>query len=179
MHNDNYIVLSRQKQNIITLAEAKRYLRIDADDNEDDSIISSMAATAVLMAENYLGSCLHLQKIEQILVNFYGRVIDLKRKPVIEIEDIFIWNHGNVRKSIDRSLYSLNEHGDIIELSVPFISNGLSIVYKAGYENHELIPEPIKLGILNHIASLYDDRHLSVLPQVSISLYAPYRRITL
>lgn len=32
MHNDNYIVLSRQKQNIITLAEAKRYLRIDADD---------------------------------------------------------------------------------------------------------------------------------------------------
>ena len=70
MHNDNYIVLNRLKQNIVTLAEAKRYLRIEANDTDDDDIISSMVATAVLMAENYLGSCLHLQEIEQLLINF-------------------------------------------------------------------------------------------------------------
>lgn len=39
MHNDNYIVLNRLKQNIVTLAEAKRYLRIEANDTDDDDII--------------------------------------------------------------------------------------------------------------------------------------------
>ncbi len=179
MHNDNYIVLSRSKQKIITLEETKRYLRIEADDNDDDNIISSMIATATLMAENYLGSCLHMQEIEQLLVNFYGSVVDLKRKPVIKIEKIFIWSHGNVRKNVDKSLYSLDERSGRVELSVPFISNGLGVVYAAGYEDPELIPEPIKLGILNHVASLYDDRHLAVLPQASISLYAPYRHVSL
>ncbi len=178
MHNDNYIVLNRLKQNIVTLAEAKRYLRIEANDTDDDDIISSMVATAVLMAENYLGSCLHLQEIEQLLINFYGSVVDLKRKPVIKIKKIFIWSQSDVRKNIDKSLYSLDDRSGRVELSVPFISNGLGVVYKAGYEDHELIPEPIKLGILNHIASLYDDRHLSVLPQASIFLYAPYRRVS-
>jgi uncharacterized phiE125 gp8 family phage protein len=179
MHNDNYIVLSRSKQKVVTLEEAKRYLRIEADYTDDDDVVSSMVATAVLMAENYLGSCLHVQEIEQLLVNFYGSIVDLKRKPVIRIDKVFVWSQSNVRKNVDKSLYSLDERGGRLELSVPFISNGLGVIYRAGYEDHKLIPEPIKLGILNHIASLYDDRHLAVLPQASISLYAPYRCVSL
>jgi uncharacterized phiE125 gp8 family phage protein len=179
MNINNTTILSRGEQQIITLDQVKHYLRLDANDSDEDKILHSMMAASVLMAEKYLGFCLSTQEVEQITVDFCGSSIPLKYWPIIKLEKVFLRNEDKSKKDLEKDLYFLNERHKQVELVVPFISKAIGVHYYAGYEDASIIPEPIKLGILNHISSMYDNRHLSSLPQASLILYAPYRNIRL
>jgi uncharacterized phiE125 gp8 family phage protein len=53
------------------------------------------------------------------------------------------------------------------------------IVYVAGYGDTTTVPQPLKTGILMHVASMYEQRGLSAdamaLPPGVKQLYNPYR----
>ena len=59
------------------------------------------------------------------------------------------------------------------------VANAIKVVYVAGYSSQYSIPEPIRMGILQHIAHLYEHRGdmyeaQSAYPPMLRSLYAPY-----
>ena len=177
MHTSHCTILNHLPQKFITLAEVKQYLRIDhKNEDEEDRLIEKMIASAIMSAENYLNRCLIIKEIRQVEYNFYGNNIKLRHMPVIDITQLFLWDRFESKKLLDKSFYRFDREIGEIELTTTFISRGIGVVYCCGYEDLEQIPAPIKLGILNHIAALYDDRHLAVLPPASISLYAPYRQ---
>lgn len=178
MSQEQITMLSRENQTLITIDEIKHYLRIESDNNDDDEMLVSIIEAAVQAAEKYLGFYLNLCEVEQLQQDFYGGIVELKYRPVVELKQVFTWQ-DNVRKLLDKGLYYFDLRLARVELRTPLIGGNIGIVYKAGYDNHGLIDAPIKLGILNHIASLYDDRHLATLPRASIVLYAPYRRMRL
>ena len=59
------------------------------------------------------------------------------------------------------------------------VANAIKVVYVAGYSSQYSIPEPIRMGILQHIAYMYEHRGdmyeaSAPIPPLLKSLYAPY-----
>ena len=58
------------------------------------------------------------------------------------------------------------------------VANAIEVVYVAGYTTAYAIPEPIRLGMLQHIAYMYEHRgdmyEAQGAPTLMKSLYAPY-----
>jgi uncharacterized phiE125 gp8 family phage protein len=58
------------------------------------------------------------------------------------------------------------------------VANAIKIVYVSGYTSPYAIPEPIRLGMLQHIAHLYEHRgdmySAQAYPPSMQKLYAPY-----
>ena len=178
MNHDKYIILKNQQQRLISLEETKHYLRLEQSNDEDDKLLSSMLASAIIVAEEHLGVCLSIKEVEQVLHEFTGKIIDLHCRPVVELQQVAIVS-GSKKNIVDKSMYHFNRSLARLELLMAATQRKLIIRYRAGYEDSELVPQPIKLGILNHVACLYDDRQLANLPRASVSLYAPYRRLRL
>ncbi|MBY0408241.1 MAG: phage gp6-like head-tail connector protein, partial [Rickettsiales bacterium] len=58
----------------------------------------------------------------------------------------------------------------------------VEITYHTGYGDADDVPMPIKLGMLAHVAQLYDNRGEAVmgaLPAQAVSLYLPFREMRL
>lgn len=179
MKPNDYKIINKEKQKIVTLDQVKQYLRIELANYEDDEMLESMIDAAELMAENFLGYSLGTQEVEQLEYNFCGSKLLLRRKPAYKLIKVFLWNDPSKRSELDSAMYELNVHLSQLELRVPFICKGLGVHYLSGYDDVKLVPEPVRLGLLNHIASMYDDRHQAVMPRASINLYAPYRHVRL
>lgn len=177
--NQEISIINVKPQNFITLDKVKHYLRLEQGDDSDDELLNSLITVAVTYAESYLGYNLSVQEVEQVQSNFSGSKMVLRRRSATKITNVYLWNDVKERKELDTDLYELNHRLNQLELRLPFIARGMAVRYFTGYEDDTEIPEPIKLGILNHISVLYDDRQHAVTPISSLNLYAPYRNIRL
>ena len=59
------------------------------------------------------------------------------------------------------------------------VANAIKVVFVAGYANAYAVPEPIRMGMLQHIAFLYEHRGdmyeaASPMPPMIKNMYAPY-----
>ena len=59
------------------------------------------------------------------------------------------------------------------------VANAIKVVYVAGYSNAYAVPEPVRMGMLQHIAFLYEHRGdmyeaASPMPPMIKNMYAPY-----
>lgn len=163
----------------VSLAEAKLYLRVDG--SAEDTLIADLIVAARLSAEDYLRSSLITQSWKLAHDDYIQERIALAMGPVSSISSITMVARDGTTQVVSANAYYLNAAGDGVMVDNVVFGNRVDIVYVTGYGDSTKVPTPIKLGMLAHIAAMYDARGVgeSALPAQSIAFYAPFRRIYL
>ena len=192
-------------QEPVTLQEVKEYLRID--DATDERVVRPFIETARRFCEEHTGRALMTQTLTLFLdafediddplwegmrtgpyLNYYKNYIVLPRSPVVSVSHIKTYDDADTATTFAASKYFLDNAREparvVLRTGETFptalrVANAIEIKYVTGYTSQYNIPEPIKLGIMQHIAYLYEhrgDMYDAKLPYPPMlrSLYAPY-----
>jgi len=171
----------------VTLAEAKSWAKIDADD--DDSLVQQLITAARNSAEEYMRRSLitqtwklTLDRTPNSLYNALGsgvfdmplsalydgisNCIELPRGPVQSVTSITTYDTTNTGTVFDSSNYFVDLAGWRVTLNSGCtwptsvrLTAAVEVLYVTGYgASASSVPQPIKTGILIHIASMYEQR---------------------
>lgn len=173
----NIQLLEQSKESFIHLKRAKQYLRIDH--HQDDETIADMIDIALCAAQSYLGMQLKFSLWKLTLYDYLPTVIKLPHPPIIKLESFKLYKHNQEELFLGSQYYSLNQFAEQIKLKTQFSMQRAEIIYRTGYESIWL-PAPIRQGMLEHIAKMYDLRGDDQgMPLGAKSLYQPYKRVRL
>lgn len=184
----------------VSIDEAKLYLRVTG--SNEDTIISDLIAVARISAENVLKKSLITQswklsidgqwpvfspsiKDAQVAAtlsdddNRNNSIVRLPMGPVTSVTSVVAFQQDGSNQALATSNYFLNAPKNELIFIDPPAALRLENTYVAGYGDASSVPKPIKLGILTHIASLYDNRGDGNLPKQSVELYQPFREVLL
>lgn len=192
-------------QEPVTLQEVKEYLRVE--DSTDERTLRPLIETARRFAEEHMGRTLvsttfqqfwdSLDEMEDPLfegvrqgpyLNYYKNHLVLAKGPVLSITHVKTFNDNDVETVFASSKYYLDNAREpariVLRTGETFptalrVANAIEVQYVSGYSSVYSIPEPIRLGILQHIAHLYEHRGdmyeaKNPYPPMLKSLYAPY-----
>jgi hypothetical protein len=190
----------------VTLAEAKTWARIDGTD--DDTTITALITAARQAAEQHLRrslitqtwkitldlSCSRLNDLPEgnydlPISALYGGLpqsIPLPKGPVSSITSVVTYDLDNTASTFSAANYRLDSSGERLILNYGALwpssiraQAGCEVTYVAGYGAAASVPQPIKQGIMIHIASLYEQRgnceDSMDLPPGTKMLLQPYR----
>jgi hypothetical protein len=194
----------------ITLEEAKAHLRVDI--ANDDELIEALITAARMGAEEFTRRAFISQDWRLWLDTFPGaaepwwdgmregaatgvlrRFIHLPRSPLQAIVAVKTYDEANVESIFDPTLYFVDTASEPGRLALrsnaawPVAQrqyNGIRVDFTAGYGDASAVPQPLKQGMLSHIAFLYENRgdgqtlsgHAAApVPEVAQMLYQPYR----
>ena len=197
-------IQTEPNQEPLSLQEVKDYLRVE--DTTDERILQAMIETARRFAEEHMGRSLMSQTINQFIdgydeledplfegfkkgpfLTYYKNYITLARPPVISVSSVSTFNDSDTETTFAASKYYLDNvrepasivlrNGETFPTSLR-VANAIKIVYVSGYSSPFSIPEPIRLGMLQHIAHLYEHRgdmyNAVAYPPSLHKLYSPY-----
>jgi len=189
----------------ISLQEAKDYLRVD--DSTDERIIRPFIVTARRLCEEHTGRTimpttfsLFVDAYDELAdplwegmrtgpyLNYYKNFVVLPRSPVQSVTSVSTFNDADTETTFASSRYYVDNVREpsrvVLRLGETFptalrVANAVKVVYVAGYTNAFTVPEPLKMGMLQHIAFLYEHRGdmyeaASPMPPMIKSMYAPY-----
>lgn len=200
-------VVQEPAQEPVTLQEVKEYLRIE--DSTDERVIRPFIEAARRVAEEHLGRTLvsttyrqfidSLDELEDPLwegvrqgpyLNYYKNYIVLAKGPVTSVTHVKTYNDNDEATTFAASKYYVDNAREPARIvlrqgetlpSALRVANAIEIEYVAGYSSIYSVPEPIRLGILQHIAHLYEHRgdmgnylEARLIPTMIRTLYAPY-----
>lgn len=161
--------------NVVSLAQAKLWLRVDLDYDYEDGLITALIKSAVNQVEQYTLQVLWQRSITEI--SDKNGNLRLYNYPIIAVEDV-----------VDRDLLEV----DFEIIDTPFYTDVITqrpgyntVTYVAGYDwNYDGgsdVPDDIETAIKEMITFLYENRDnpKEEMPKVVTFLLAPYRRITL
>ena len=121
-------------------------------------------------------------------LKYYKNFIILPKPPVTSVTSVSTFNDSDTETTFAASKYYVDtareparivlRQGETFPTALR-VANAIKIVYVTGYTNAFAVPEPIRMGILQHIAFLYEHRGdmyepSSPLPPALRSLYSPY-----
>lgn len=160
----------------VTLAEAKLYLRVDS--TSEDSLITDIIVAARMSAEQWLKSSLISQSWKLVYNGYLEESITLPMGPVSSVSSVMIIDRDASTQVVPASNYYLNAAKTRLLFDNYVSGFAVEIIYNTGYGTAAQIPQPIKYGILAHIASMYDQRGFmgqENLPPAVSALYSPFR----
>tara|TARA_R110002153_G_scaffold93829_1_gene226698 strand:- start:554 stop:1210 length:657 start_codon:yes stop_codon:yes gene_type:complete len=199
------VVDTAPTQEPVTLQEVKEYLRID--DATDERVVRPFIESARRFCEEHTGRALMSQTLILYLdafqdmdnplwegmrtgpyLNYYKNYIVLPRAPVTSVTHIKTYDDSDTETTFSASNYYLDSAREparvVLRTGETFptalrVANAIEVKYVTGYTSQYSIPEPMKLGIMQHIAHLYEhrgDMYDASLPYPPMlrSLYAPY-----
>ncbi len=192
-----YKIITAATSEPITLAEARKHLRIEPygspEAHPDDSYISMLITAAREWCEQYTGRGLASQTIEMALDEFPDNEIQLPLTPVTSITSVKYVSTAGVETTISNSVYALDDYSQPNWLVLTYGSvwpdtnggaNNIKIRMVAGNTSSN-IPFPIKSAILLIIGNLYENRQedqlatskatFNSLPMGVYNLLQPYR----
>jgi hypothetical protein len=161
--------------NVVSLAEAKLYLRIDPDDVVEDGLITSLIKSAVNQAEQFTLQVLWQRQMTAITP--VSGALKIYEYPIVSIETV-------VDPDLDALTFELVETEGFTEV-ISGISGFNTVTFVAGYgwnyEGGSEVPDDIETAIKEMIAYYYENRDNPVvgMPTIATLLLSPYRRITL
>jgi len=163
----------------VSLAEAKLYLRVDG--TAEDALISDLIVAARMSAENFLRRSLITQSWKLAYNDYVDYEVDLMMPPVVSIASVMIRDRDGSSQTFAAGNYYLNAAKNKLIFDTTPVGDLLEITYNTGYGSASQIPQPIKYGILAHIAALYDERGLpgQAMPAQVSALYAPFREVAI
>ena len=199
------VVSVEPTQEPVTLQEVKEYLRVD--DSTDERIIRPFIETARRFCEEHTGRALMTQTLTLFIdafediddplfegirtgpyLNYYKNYVVLPRSPVVSVTHVKTFDDSDTETVFAASKYFLDSAREpariVLRTGETFptalrVANAIEVKYVVGYTSQFNIPEPLRLGILQHIAYLYEhrgDMYDAKLPYPPLlrSLYAPY-----
>lgn len=192
-------------QEPLTLQEVKDYLRVE--DSTDERILRPFIESARRFCEEHTGRSLMQQTISFFAdaydeladplfegmrtgpyLNYYKNYINLPRSPVISVTSVSTFNDEDTETTMAASRYYVDNIREpariVLRKGETFptalrVANAIKVVYVAGYTSAFSVPEPLRMGMLQHIAYMYEHRGdmyeaQRPLPSIIRNLYAPY-----
>lgn len=162
----------------ITLAQAKNYLKVDFDDDND--LITSLIASARVRLEKYAGVAMSTRTLQ--VVAYVDEFIELPYAPLNNITKVEYWDNGTWVEMSVGDYYIL---GTTYKKIYMVANNRMEyrFTYTCGYTT---IPQPMITALYKLIADLYDYRESSVedsKPNSNVTsayeLIKPYKRISI
>lgn len=177
---------------VVDLLTAKLHLRVDHDD--EDSLISSLLATAEAHVESVTGRTLLKRQHTLSLHTFHVRcdgLILLPLPPLQSVDQIqYVDGNGDTR-TLDPSAYQVDAYSTPARLLPapgeywPVVRTqfgAVTITYTAGYgDSGDDVPEPIRQAILLLLGHWFENREatglgtMSPVPIAVDSLLSPYK----
>jgi uncharacterized phiE125 gp8 family phage protein len=194
LNSKTYTLLTPPATEPVALADVKTFLRIDG--NEDDSVLTMLIKSARRMAEEYTKRAFITQTWRLTMDSFAGdcldnipvppylrtglRSIPLSRQPIQSIDSIYTKNSANVATVVDADTYTLDDNEVLLNEGHSWPTNlrehsAVGIEFVAGWENADEVPEPIKQGIIQHVAASYSNKVCAEIPEGAKALYDPFR----
>lgn len=178
---------------IIEVAEMKRHLRVEHDDDDADIEALTQAATDYLDGyNNILGRALASQTWELTLDEFPSSEISIQVLPLISVESVKYDDEDGVEQTVDADDYFVDNAGTEFGWIVPTEDfdwpatldgiNAVRIRFVAGYAD---VPTPIQHAIKMLVAHWYENREAVVrgagnapaeVPLAVEALIRPYKR---
>lgn len=176
---------------LITVAEAGNFMRVDFPDDEEVEI-ETMIGAARQWVEEYLRVAVGIQTLELVMNGFPSDGIILLRPPVISVTSITYDDPDGVETVIDAADYFVADSAQPGEIrpvdSWPAARNSgdsVRVRYVTGYfdggsPSSEYLPKSIRTAILMQTADLYQNREAQVEKPLTANrtierLLAPYR----
>lgn len=201
------IVQTQPSAEPLSEAEIRNYLK--ATDTADQALILMMGKTARKFCEEFTHRGLMTQTLKLSLdatedmnnplwegmrtgpyLNYYKNYIVLPRGPVTAVTSLKTFNDSDQATTMADSRYYVDTAREpsriVLRTGETFptalrVANSIEVIYTVGYANASSVPEPLKLGMLMHIAYMFDQRGdmkdyqetLSMPPMIQ-KLYNPY-----
>lgn len=170
-HTGQYKITTAAASEPITLAEAKTFLKVDAD--ADDTLISAIIAAARDSAERYCQLSMLPVTIEESFDRFQTYGLRLSISPVIAVTQIEYRPPSAVDMvELDEDIYFTHPayRPPLIvrkEFATwPTLSSqpaSVKVTYTAGFANTASIPPILKIAMLRSIAEMYQNRQDGVM----------------
>jgi uncharacterized phiE125 gp8 family phage protein len=148
---------------VITLDEAKAYLRVDGAD--DNALITALISVAEDCVEKETRRTLLTQTME-LIYDDVGASIEIVKSPLQEVSKIEVIDDAGVKTTVDAAFYDVDVSG--IRGRVQLRSGcswpdhrgfaSFIITVKAGYGLAADVPAALKQAALIALAILYEDR---------------------
>ena len=188
----------------LSLQEVKEYLRVD--DATDERVVQPLIIAARQFAESHMNRALMQQTITLSLdavvdqdeplyegmrtapdLNYYKNYLVLPKSPVQSVTSVKTYDDNDTATTMAATKYYVDTQREpariVLRTGETFptalrVANAIEVVYVAGYTSAYAVPEPIRLGMLQHIAYMYEHRgdmyEAQAAPTLMKSLYAPY-----
>ena len=161
--------------NVVSLDQAKLWLRVDLDYDYEDTLITALIKSAVNQVEQYTLQVLWQRSITEIT----DRSGNLKiyNYPIIAVEDVVNKDFEDVNFEIEESQWCTH----VITNQAGFNTVTYVAGYDWNYDGGSDVPDDIETAIKEMITYLYENRDnpKEEMPKVVTFLLAPYKRITL
>lgn len=165
--------LQASKANFITLKLAKQYLRVNH--SYDDEMIEDMLDIVCVAAENYTSRKLKKATWKMTIYGDLPIRVKLIHGRINKIDSFKLYKKNGEVSYLSSDYYVLGNNE--FNMKRHFIIEKAEVIYSVGYEMNDL-PSPIKQGMLEHLARIYDMRGSDqVLPVAARNLYQPYKRV--
>jgi len=180
----------------VTLAEVKEHLKIDADDDTQDTYLTMLIEATTDQAEKYTGRDFINRSYTTYRDSFLDP-LELRRAPISSVTSIEYLVSESF-STLASTVYDLqnNDNGyPYIYLkkdqqwptNADSLPQAVKIIFVSGYGAAATdVPSGLKVGLLNHIAMLYENRgdcsndcSGSALPANAKSFYNRYRIINI
>jgi len=177
----------------ISLAEAKAFLRVDSDYDDDDAYITSLIGVATNVVEQFTRRRL-IQQTYNLYHDFFPPYIDLQVGIVDSVTHVKYYDGNNVLQTLATSNYDLDKRinpGRIYESNTgSFPStyerpNAVEVEFVVGGTASD-VPDAIKQAIYIIVGRYYENRQdvvtgtiASELPLMVDHLLTPYRLLEL
>lgn len=162
----------------ITLSEAKNYLKVDFDDDND--LITSLITSARVRLEKYAGVAMTARTLQAVA--YVDEFIELPYAPINTITKVEYWDN---QEWVEISLGQYNILGTTYKkvYMSAFSHMEFRFTYTCGYAT---TPSVMKTAMFKILADLYDYRESSVedsKPNANIAsayeLMKPYKRVSI
>lgn len=178
------IVKTEPAQEPVTLQEVKEYLRVE--DSTDERTIRPLIETARRFAEEHMGRALFSTTFTQYYdsvsdmdsplwegmrtgpyLNYYKNYLTLGKSPAVSVTHVKTYDDSDNATTMENTKYYVDSGREpariVLRTGESFptalrVANAIEVEYVAGYSSIYSIPEPIRMGILQHIAHLYEHR---------------------
>lgn len=195
-----YTLVTAPATEPVSLTDVKTYLRIDS--TADDAVLAILIASARRAAEEYTKRAFITQTWQLVMDSFgedyqcqpgynsplaaifnnRGQSIQLSRQPIQSITDIKTKDSTNTESTVASATYALDTDAGRVLLNSGYTwpsslreYAGIKITYVAGYGAAAAVPDPIKQGILQHVAASYTAKVCGTIPDGAKALYDGFR----
>lgn len=197
----SYTLVTAPATEPVSLSEAKSYLRVDGTD--DDTLITSLIATARRSVEDYIKRPLITQTRKLTMDGFAdyeegcinpgfeigptpflvdgSQAIQLAWLPLQSITSIKTTDTANVQTTVSSGVYTVDAANGRVLLndgqSWPTSLRAraaVEITFVCGYVAATDVPAPVKQAIIQYINAMFYNRQCAELPDGSKGLLAPY-----
>lgn len=153
----------------ISLVEVKAFLKLDASDTSEDTLLTMFIEAAVDYAEKYTRRDF-INKTYMTQRDFFDDIIEIRRSKLQSISFVKYYNSADVLTTVSGSIYTTTDEVDYSH-TYPALNQAwpadvnygrlqpIQIQFVAGYgAAYTSVPSLLRTALLQHVVSLYMNR---------------------